>query len=217
MEELTIECKGCGRQVTDESVFCQYCGYSITGQLRPSQQQLQAKSGMSTGMIVAIVVVVVVVIPVVLAAVLYVMVLGISSPHFHTPLAMYQETTITNGVKMTITSISNSEISWSDVTVGLTTDGTESVGWSPRARDLDDGSLASVNLTSTGATALGDIDVYCWVTACGDGYVGGQDYIEVFTAAGATTFSSATTYALVLIHEPTVGLIGTGVTFTGQS
>ena len=119
---------------------------------------------------------------------------------------------------MTIVAISNSEISWSDVTVGLTTDGTESVGWSPRARDLDDGSLASVNLTSTGATALGDIDVYCWVTAfSGDGYVGGQDYIEVFTAAGATTFSSATTYALVLIYEPTVGMIGTGVTFTGQS
>ena len=169
-------------------------------------------------MIVAIVVVVVVVIPVVLAAVLYVMVLGFSGPSAMTPLAMYQETTITNGVKMTIVAISNSEISWSDVTVGLTTDGTESVGWSPRARDLDNGSFASVNLTSTGATALWDIDMYCWVTAfSGDGYVGGQDYIEVFTAAGATTFSSATTYALVLIYEPTVELIGTGVTFTGQS
>lgn len=60
MDVLAMDCKCCGRQITDESVFCQHCGYIITGQAGPAQQQVQAKSGMSTGTIVAIIVVVVV-------------------------------------------------------------------------------------------------------------------------------------------------------------
>ncbi len=183
---------------------------------------------MSVGMIVVFAIVL---ITVVLSAVLYISVINRSPFMGTTPLAVFEKSNITNGVQMTIVTISNSEVSWGDVTVQLT-DGTNFAEWSPRARDLDDDSATSLNLTSTGATALGDIDVYCWVFDLNDwsfdsgyGVVSSSDYIRVFTAAGATTFSSATTYTLVLIYEPTSGMIdtvdkvtgerSTGISFTG--
>lgn len=220
-----MECKGCGRQIQDESVFCQYCGHSITGQARPALQQAQAKSGMSVGMIIVVVIVAMVLISVVLAAVLYIMVLGFSGPSINTPSVVYQKKTWlvdndANGVQMNIVSITDYGVSWSDVLVVLTdgtygAEGTNFAEWSPLARDLDGGSWTYDNL---GATALGDIGAYCWVVdISGDGYVSRGDYIQVFTATGATTFSSATTYTLVLIYEPTAAMMGTGITFTGQS
>ncbi|MCJ7488527.1 MAG: hypothetical protein MUO87_00050, partial [Thermoplasmata archaeon] len=71
----------------------------------------------------------------------------------------------------------------------------------------------SVNLTDE---TLGSLSVACWAfDATGNGYVGGSDYLQVFTYGGATGFSSATTYTLVLMYEPTGGMIGNGLTFTG--
>ncbi|MDH3364588.1 MAG: hypothetical protein OEM29_01065 [Thermoplasmata archaeon] len=156
-----------------------------------------------------------------IAAVLWLTIysLGISDArtYHHTPSAVYSKYTVTNGVQVNIVVITDYEVPWNDVTVRLTDD-TNFAEWSPRTRDLDDGSWASVNLTSTGATALGDIDVYCWAfDRVGDGYVSGKDYIQVFTEAGATGLSTETTYRLVLIFEPTGGEIGAGITFTGQS
>lgn len=53
---------GCGRQVSDESKYCQYCGYSITGQTRPAKELARTKSGMSVSSVVIVVVVVFVVV-----------------------------------------------------------------------------------------------------------------------------------------------------------
>lgn len=54
-----MNCVGCGRQIPDESRYCQYCGYNIIGQPRPIIEQKQRGRSIST--VVAVVVVVLVV------------------------------------------------------------------------------------------------------------------------------------------------------------
>ena len=189
----------------------------MTGIGRAAQQEAQAKNGITTGMIVAIIVIVIVVIPLVISAVLYFMVLGFGSSTINTPSAFYLEGSgsVTNGVEIEIMAITSSEVYWNDVRVCLT-DGTDFARWSPQTRDLDGGSWTFVNLTSGGPTALGDIDVYCIVSdIAGNGYVNSGDYIQVFTATGATAFSPTTVYTLVLEYKPTDESIGSGASFTG--
>lgn len=211
-----MECKGCGRQITDESVFCQYCGYSITGQARPAQQQAQAKSGMSAGTIVAIVIVAVVVIPVVLAAVLYVMVLGFGSDdaRYTTPLAAYSKAIVTNGFEITIVTITGPDVAWTDVTVLLRDETDFAIAeWKPSTADLDGGDAVSSNLTTD---SMGSLTVCCVVyDDRGDGYVSSGDYFRLYTYNGAAAFDSETTYRAVLIYEPTGEMMGTGQPFTG--
>lgn len=154
-----MNCKGCGRQITDESVFCQYCGYSITGQMRPAQQPAQAKSGMSVAMIVVVVVVAFVLITVVLAAVLYVMVLGFGGTSSQTPTSSLWKATVTDGVKLTFAPVS-ADMQWSDVTI-LLSDGTNTVQWSPATADLVDGTTVKAFM---GVQSLTSLSVYCNAT-----------------------------------------------------
>lgn len=129
-----------------------------------------------------------------------------------TPVATYSKTFISSGVRITIISISMSDVSWSDVTI-LLADGTNFAEWSPDATNLDGGSAVSSNLTTDG---LGSLTVCCVVfDIAGNGYVSGSDFFQIFTYGGATAFSAATSYSTVLIYEPTGEKIGTGIIFTG--
>jgi flagellin-like protein len=152
-------------------------------------------------------------ITVVLAAVLYVMVLGFGGSSTTTPAATYQKTTITAGQKITIVSLTKTDVSWTDVKVQLS-DGTNFAEWSPVATNLDGGAAISSNLST--AAAMGGITVCCLVfDVSGNGYVSGSDYFQLFTYGGATAFSSAGSYSAALIYEPTGEKMGTGVVFTG--
>lgn len=147
-------------------------------------------------------------ITVVLAAVLYVMVLGFGGTQQTTPVATYSKATISNGVKITIVSISKTDVIWDDVKIQLS-DGTNFAEWSPIADNLDNGSASSNNL---GSANLGALGVTCIVfDIAGNGYVSGSDY---FTLT-ASSFSSTTTYTAVLVYKVTGERIGTGSSFTG--
>lgn len=151
-------------------------------------------------------------ITVVLAAVLYVMVLGFGGSSTTTPAATYSKTTITAGQKITIVSITKTDVSWTDVKVQLA-DGTNFAEWSPDGTNLDGGTALSSNLTTDGLSTL---TVCCTVfDVAGNGYVSGSDYFQVFTYGGATAFSAAGAYTAVLIYEPTGEKMGTGIAFTG--
>jgi len=146
-------------------------------------------------------------ITVVLAAVLYVMVLGFGGTSTTTPTATYQKATISNGEKITIVSITKTDVPWDDVTIQLS-DGTTIAQWTPTKT-----SQSSTATHSYGAQGLGSLSVTCNVTdVSGNGYVSGTDY---FTLWSSTGFSSGTQYTAVLLYEPTGERMGQGVTFTG--
>ena len=154
-------------------------------------------------------------ITVVLAAVLYVMVLGFGGSSTTTPAATYQKNTITAGQKITIVSITKTDVSWTDVKVQLS-DGTNFAEWAPVGTNLDGGAATSSNVTSTLTGGLTGLTVGCLVfDIAGNGYVSGSDYFQLWTYGGATAFSAAGSYSAVLIYEPTGEKMGTGVTFTG--
>ena len=195
---MVMNCRGCGRPISDDSVFCQYCGYSITGIGRPAQQGVQAKKGMSTGTIVAIVVIVIVIIPIVLSAILYVMVLGFGGTSSQTPTTSLSKESVTSGWKFKFTSVSVAT-QWSDVTIQLS-DGWNTVQWAPATTDLDDGTTTKCN---EGPKTLGSLTVFCNITdLTGNGYVNQGDFI-VLTTDGATPFSYTTTYTVTIMHDPT--------------
>ena len=129
-----------------------------------------------------------------------------------TPVATYSRTAITNGVRINILSITDANVSWSDVRVYLT-DGYNSTVWSPVATDLDGGTVAVANYSTR---MLGTLSVCCWVAdLAGNGLINGADYIALFTYGGAITFRPGVVYTFVLVYEPTGEWIGTGTSFTG--
>jgi flagellin-like protein len=150
-------------------------------------------------------------ITVVLAAVLYVMVLGFGGTSTQTPAATYQKNTITNGQKITIVSITKTDVPWDDVTIQLS-DGTNIAQWTP-TKAFQSSTVGHNYSTSTTLTGL---TVCLWLTdVSGNGYVSGTDYFTVFTYGGATGFSSGTQYSAVLLYEPSGERCGQAITFTG--
>ncbi len=148
-------------------------------------------------------------ITVVLAAVLYVMVLGFGGTSTTTPAATYSKATITYGQKITIISITKTDVPWDDVKIQLS-DGTTIVQWSPAKAN---------QLTSTAynysTNTVGGVAVNCVLTdVSGNGYVSGTDYFTL-KYWGATAFSSTTTYTAVLLYKVTGERCGQGVSFTG--
>ena len=148
-------------------------------------------------------------ITVVLAAVLYVMVLGFGGTSTTTPAATYSKATITYGQKITIVSLTKTDVPWDDVKIQLS-DGTTIAQWSPaKANQLT--TTAYNYSTST----LGTLTVACVLTdVSGNGYVSGTDYFTL-KYQGATGFLSTTTYTAVLLYEVTGERCGQGVSFTG--
>jgi flagellin-like protein len=144
-------------------------------------------------------------ITVVLAAVLYVMVLGFGGTSQTTPAATYNKTTITDGQRITIVSITKTDVSWDDVRVQLS-DATNFAEWDPVAADLDSGGAVSANLSSD---TLGALTVWCTVfDNAGNGLVSGSDYFQVVCAG----FSGS--YTAVLVYVPTGERMGNALSFT---
>lgn len=149
-------------------------------------------------------------ITVVLAAVLYVMVLGFGGTSTQTPAATYQKNTITNGQKITIVSITKTDVPWDDVKIQVS-DGTNIAAWSP-TKALQSTTTANNYSVQT----LGTLTVCVVLTdVSGNGYVSGTDYFTVFTYGGATGFASGTQYSAVLLYEISGERIGQPLTFTG--
>jgi flagellin-like protein len=150
-------------------------------------------------------------ITVVLAAVLYVMVLGFGGTSTQTPAATYQKNTITNGQKITIVSITKTDVPWDDIQIQLS-DGTNTAVWN--TTKAFQSTVAGHNYSAK--TTLTGLTVCVWVfDISGNGYVSGTDYFTVFTYGGATAFSSGTQYTAVLLYQPSGERCGQGMTFTG--
>ncbi len=141
-------------------------------------------------------------ITVVLAAVLYVMVLGFGGTSTTTPAATYGKATITNGEKITIVSITKTDVPWDDVKIQIN-DGTTITSWSP----------LKANQMTSGAYSYGTQNgMVCNVTdVSGNGFVSGTDY---FTIVVPGTGLPTGSYTAALLYEPTGEQVGTGITFT---
>jgi flagellin-like protein len=139
-------------------------------------------------------------ITVVLAAVLYVMVLGFGGTSTQTPTSSITKSSVTYGVKYTFAPMSK-DTPWSDVTILLQDASGNTATWSPVTTDLDNGTTAKKPFT---AVALGTItNVWCNVTdLAGNGYVNQGDFVT-FQTGSANTFSSAITYTVTIMHDPT--------------
>jgi len=161
--------------------------------------------------VVAIVVILVVVVPIVLSAVLYFMVLGFGGTSTQTPAATYQKNTIANGQKITIVSITKTDVPWDDVKIQMS-DGTNIAEWSP-TKAFQSSTLGHNYSTSAALTGL---TVCLWIyDVSGNGFVNGADFFTVFTYGGATGFTSDTQYSAVLLYEPSGERCGQAITFTG--
>ncbi len=135
-------------------------------------------------------------------------VLGYHPPS--TPEASLSRSAVTNGVKITIVSITRTDVPWDDVGVDLSVPG-NSVGWYP-TDDLATGSAVTANYSDL---PLGPINVCCLFTdLTGNGYINGGDFFTLFTYGGVPTFSAAVTYSLDLVYEPN-GSHMSSMTFTG--
>ena len=145
----------CGAETPESSEFCQNCGYSITGRVKPTQTQMPAKDGFSVSTIVIIVIVAVVIVPVVLSALLYFMVLGFGEAESQTPVSMLSKMTITSGMKFTFGPVST-DTHWSDVTI-LLSDGFATQSWAPASSYLDTGLMAVYAFPSK---SLGSLTIY---------------------------------------------------------
>ena len=146
-------------------------------------------------------------ITVVLAAVLYVMVLGFGGTSTQTPTATYQKATITAGQKITIVSITKTDVPWDDVKIQVS-DGTNIASWSPtKANQL---TTAGHNYSTA---TMGSLSVYVTLTdVSGNGYVSGTDFFNVQTAG--TAFVSGTQYSAVLLYIPSGERCGQPITFS---
>jgi len=125
------------------------------------------------------------------------------------PTALFVRTTVTNGVKVIIASISE-EVTWDDVSITLS-DQIDTATWTLSSDYLDDG-YPSVH--SFGAITLGTLTVYLNATdLIGNGLVGEGDY---FTLVAMTYgFNDAMTYTIEMVYEPTDDVMGT-ITFGGS-
>jgi flagellin-like protein len=149
-------------------------------------------------------------ITVVLAAVLYVMVLGFGGTSTQTPAATYQKATITNGQKITIVSITKTDVPWDDVTIQVT-NGTVIQSWNPTKA-----ALSTTTAATLGAKSLGGITVTVNVTdVSGNGFVSGTDFFTIWATTGAGGLSDNIQYTAVLLYVPSGERCGQPISFTG--
>lgn len=147
-------------------------------------------------------------ITVVLAAVLYVMVLGFGTDTTQTPTTTVSKTSITNGWRLTIGSLTD-DVSWDAIDV-LMSDGTNTVTCTNVTAAALTGTSGAV-LKNFGAYTLGTLSVTVKIMdLTGNGKVNQGDYIELT----ASSFSSTTDYEVRLMHTPTSAPMAT-TTFSG--
>jgi hypothetical protein len=190
-----MKCIGCGRQIPDESRFCQHCGHKASGEIGPIEQlstRPPAKSSVTPVMIAIIAIVIVSVI----FSMLYVG--GVLDEHPPpSPITQLSKTLTVYGVRFSFTTPS-AEVHWSDVTIVLS-DGGNSSAWHTSTDDLDSGTAIVVEY---GYRVLPPLVVYCNVTDyAGDGIVGNNDCFTL-TTGGESTYSANTEYAVTVVFEP---------------
>ncbi len=205
-----MRCPDCGVEVTPDFKFCPRCGYSFLGGTSMSQRYAPPQKKGIGPLAIVLIIVLAVAITIVPSVVLYWFVAGFGpDDQVRTPAATYSKSTVQDGVKITIVSITKTDVSWDDIRVQLT-DGTVFGQWDTFASDLDTGAAVSADY---GTQYLGVLAVDLTVTDLGgNGVVSGTDYFTLKTSSG---FSSTTTYSAGLIYQPTGELIGTGITFIG--
>jgi len=147
-------------------------------------------------------------ITVVLAAVLYVMVLGFGGTSTTTPAATYQKASITNGEKITIVSITKTDVPWDDVKIQVS-DGTTIQAWTSTKT-----AQSTTNAVNLGAKLLGTgLTVTVNLTdVSGNGLVSGTDYFTIQATTGS--FTAGTQYTAVLLYIDTGERCGQPITFT---
>lgn len=199
---MALRCRSCGREISNESTFCQYCGYSIYQQARQVPQQVKNREGMSVVKIILIVIVVLVVVTAAFSALLYYLVLGFGSHSAETPYLILTKTRVTSGFEFTF-SPPTSETRWNDITIVLAEGGYET-SWATHTNDLDDGVATTAEY---GPRTLGALTVYCNVTDIGgNGYLNGGDHF-VLTTGGEMTFSTTISYYISIVFDPTNGMM----------
>jgi len=124
-----------------------------------------------------------------------------------TPTASLTEVAITDGVKVSFGAVS-SDVSWTDVSIALS-DGTDVVMWTNiTSADLIDG---VATLKNYGVGILGGLEVTMSIMdLSGNGVVNMGDYFKLT----AVSFSAAVDYEIMVIYEPTDGLMASA-TFSG--
>jgi len=204
-----MRCPDCGAETDIVDIkFCPVCGHSYDPSFPAARDSYRQRPDRSHETIL-VVVVVVVVVAVLIGAFYLTSLVSYGTPPMMTPAATYFKSSVVNGTKITIVSITKTDVPWDDVMIQLT-DGTNFLEWNPRTTDLDGGAAMTVHY---GPEALGDLMVSVTVTdLAGNGFVSSGDYFIPLPDPG---FSSGASYSACLIYEPTGEKIGTGITFTG--
>jgi len=148
-------------------------------------------------------------ITVVLAAVLYVMVLGFGGTSTQTPAATYMKNTVTGGQKITIVSITKTDVPWDDVTIQVT-NGSVIAAFTPLKADLSTTTAKAYGPVALGAGTTVTVTV---TDVSGNGFVSGTDYFTVVATTGS--FSASIQYSVVLLYEPSGERCGQPISFTG--
>lgn len=128
-----------------------------------------------------------------------------------TPAVSLSKTSVTEGVKISVMSISSSDVSWGDVRITIN-DGGNFATWNPSAADLGGGIAKTFNYSNQ---PLGSIWVCCQVTdLAGNGIINNGDYIVLTSYMNSMTFSTSTTYTVTLVYDPTAEQMAM-IPFTG--
>ena len=205
-----MRCPDCGTDTNSVDMkFCPVCGHSYDPSFPAARDSYRQQPDRSNGTIL-VVVIVVIVVAVLIGAFYLTALVTYSPPHgMTTPAATYTKASVVNGKKITIVSITKTDVPWDDVKIQFT-DGTNFLECSPRTTDLAGGAAMTVQF---GSQALGNLMVSVTVTdLAGNGFVSGADYFILITNPD---FSSGTSYSACLLYKPTGAKIGTGITFTG--
>ena len=121
-----------------------------------------------------------------------------------TPTSSITTSTVTGGEKFTFAPMSK-DTPWSDVSI-LLSDGSTTCTWTPLTTDLDNGTVAKWNHFATSAN-LGTLKVNISIAdLAGNGYVNQGDYFTLTLGSGQV-FSIATTYAVIVMHDPSSAAI----------
>jgi Double zinc ribbon len=141
-----------------------------------------------------------------LSGLLYLLILGFSGGdryYYSTPgINVLRKSSITGGFKIELTA-PTSEVTWSDVII-LLSDGIYTLSWANlTAEDLTRVSPPAVWHYGMGMN-LNGLTVFLNVTdLASNGRISNGDYITLTVGGG--TFSSASTYSLILMYKPTSG------------
>ena len=127
------------------------------------------------------------------------------------PTVVLERSSITNGQKITILSVSRSDIEWGQVSIRLNSSAWYLI-WNPTTAGLSGVSAMTYNCSDQGVNGL---LIGCNVTdLAGNGMMNSGDFVTLFTYDGMPTFSPGTDYTVTLVYPFTSWEMGK-IQFTG--